>query len=235
MASVWHASPICGMAEVHAALRCGSNSTRVATGAMSLTRSHDRQGRKPASRSRAARALTGLRRSGVDSLQAIMARTSFRSVGQEREVCPVPRRALISDCLSRRSGAAHLAWCRGRLFKNNVQTRACDQNRPAAARGFYLAIARSAVSSSPTLREPSPICDQTQTQTSISAGGSVQVHCSRYADALSDERASYVAGSTEGGTEVPRPLCPLFADRALWTQHLTEYSATKIHSRTALA
>jgi hypothetical protein len=49
----------------------------------------------------------------------------------------------MSDGLSRRSGAAHLAWCRGSLSKNNVQTKACDPNRPAAHRGFYLAVVRS--------------------------------------------------------------------------------------------
>jgi hypothetical protein len=90
-----------------------------------------------------------------------MARTCYQSHG-EREVYAVPRKALMSDRLLRRSGPAHLAWCRGRLSKNNVQTSAYGHVRPAAHRGFYLAIARSAVCAPPVLRCPSLNCDQTK-------------------------------------------------------------------------
>lgn len=105
----------------------------------------------------------------------------FDEPDRQCEVRAVPRRALICGRLSRRSGAAHLAWCCGRLSKNNVQTNAYDHIRPAAHRGFYLAIARSAASSSPFRRAPSPNCDertedQTPGETDL-AGGSLQSMC----------------------------------------------------------
>jgi hypothetical protein len=60
----------------------------------------------------------------------------------------------------------HLAGRGGKLCKNNVQTNAYDQNRPAAHRGFYLALNRSLVSSSPIPPKPSPKCDQTKNRSS---------------------------------------------------------------------
>jgi hypothetical protein len=52
--------------------------------------------------------------------------------------------------------------------------------RPTAAHlaPFYLAIARSAVSSSPFLRGPSPNCDQTKPRPSAAGAGSAHVRCS---------------------------------------------------------
>jgi hypothetical protein len=88
--------------------------------------------------------------------------------------------------------------------------------RPTAPHlaAFYLAIARSAGSSSPFLRGPSPNCDQTKTRPSATGAGSAHVRCSRYAESLMTARASRVAKSTEAGTQELRRLCRLFADRA---------------------
>jgi hypothetical protein len=50
--------------------------------------------------------------------------------------------------------------------------------RPAAMCGFYLAIARSAVCSSPFLRRPSLNCDPKKIRPGTLAAGSTQVRCS---------------------------------------------------------
>jgi hypothetical protein len=78
-------------------------------------------------------------------------------------------------------------------------------------RAFYLAIARSAVSSSPFLRGPSPNCDQTKTRPSATGAGSAHVRCSRYAESLVTARASRVAKSTEARTQERRLQCWVFA------------------------
>ena len=88
--------------------------------------------------------------------------------------------------IAMRSGAAHLAWCRGRLPKNNVQTNAYDH----VNRAFYLALKRSVVSSSPIAREPSPKCDQTKTRPSITGAGPAHVCCTGCAESLLTARAS---------------------------------------------
>jgi hypothetical protein len=60
-----------------------------------------------------------------------------------------------------------------------------------------LAIARSAVSPSPFLRDPSPNCDQTKTRPSATGANSAHVRCSRYAESLVTAGALRVARSTE--------------------------------------
>jgi hypothetical protein len=59
-----------------------------------------------------------------------------------------------------------------------------------------ISIARSAVSSSPFLRGPSPNCDRTKNQTNTPAGDHSQVCCSRYAESLVTVRVSRVARSS---------------------------------------
>jgi hypothetical protein len=139
---------------------------------------------------------------------------SFDEPDRQREVRAVPRRALISGRLSRRSGATHLAWCRGKLSKNNVQTNAYDQNRPAAHRGFYLALDRSAARAPPSLRGPSP----TTIRQNSDPASRQHIPCRFVAVVMPTlrvyERASCVARSTEAGTRELRRLCPLFAERA---------------------
>ena len=100
-----------------------------------------------------------------------------------------------------------------RLFKNDVHTDACDQNRPAAPRGFYLAIARSAVCASPVPHNSSLSCDLTRTRRSAQAAVSVQTHCSRYVDSLAGRTCVMVAKWTKARTQELHRLCPLFADR----------------------
>jgi hypothetical protein len=158
---------------------------------MSLTRSHDRlEAKEPGrrrpvkaasrrSRSRAARALMGVRRSGsgapsghgldprsIGRAKARGARSAMQSFG--------------SECISDRGSTAAPRVVPSQAVQSNVQTNTCDQNRPAAPRGFYLAIARSAVCAPPILRCPSPNCDQTKTRSRISAALSVQVRCSLF-------------------------------------------------------
>jgi hypothetical protein len=65
--------------------------------------------------------------------------------------------------------------------KTSVQTNTSDQDRPPAPRGFYIAVARSAVCSPPFLRGPPPNCDRTKNQTkhpgSRFRAGSLQLIC----------------------------------------------------------
>jgi hypothetical protein len=168
------------------------------------------QGRKPAE--------PVARNASLDGPVAIRQRPAPSDHGSDqldgtREVHTVPWCALIPDSLLGRSSAAHLAWCRCRLSKNNVQTNAYDHVRPAAHRGFYLAISRSAVSSSPIPREPLPNCDQTKTRPGITRAGFAHVCCSPYAESLVTGRASRGTKWIEARTQELPQLCGLFADR----------------------
>jgi hypothetical protein len=109
----------------------------------------------------------------------------------------------------------HFGTSRGALqaAKTSVQTNTSDQNRPAAPRGFYLAIARSAVCASPVPHNSSLSCDLTRTRRSAQAAVSVQTHCSRYVDSSAGRTCVIFAKWTEARTQELHRLCPLFADR----------------------
>src|SRR5260370_28488994 len=96
----------------------------------------------------------------------------------------------------------HFGTSRGALqaAKPSVQTNTSDQTDRAAPRGFYLAIARSAVCASPVPHNSSLSCDLTRTRRSAQAAVSVQTHCSRYVDSLAGRKCVIVAQLPESRT-----------------------------------
>jgi len=82
--------------------------------------------------------LTGQRRSGSGTPRDYGCGPALLG-SAKREVCTVPSRPFILNAFAIEAALRHLAMVPRRLFENNVQTNAYDQNRPAAPRGFYLA------------------------------------------------------------------------------------------------
>ena len=134
-------------------------------------------------------------------------------MSSKREVRRVPSRTLMLRAFQIEAALPHLAWCRAGCSKTMCTQMLCDQNRPAAPRGFYLAIARSAVCASPVPHNSSLSCDLTRTRRSAQAAVSVQTHCSRYVDSLAGRTCVMFAKWTEARTQELHRLCPLFADR----------------------